>query len=54
VRMGGAGLQQWGSSRYAAGSMREVSLLALGSHGVSVQRLEAYEMASMWDPHDTQ
>jgi hypothetical protein len=29
--------------------MRELSLVALGGGGVTVQRLEAYEMASMWD-----
>lgn len=39
-------------SGYSAGSMRECSLVALGGGGVTVQRLEAYEMASMWDPHE--
>jgi hypothetical protein len=50
----GGGVRASSSSRYAEGSMREVSLVVLGSHGVSVQRLEAYEMASMWDPQDTE
>jgi hypothetical protein len=36
------------SSGYAAGSMRELSLVALGGGGVLVQRLEAHEMGSMW------
>jgi hypothetical protein len=36
------------SSGYVAGAMRELSLVALGGGGV-VLRLEAYEMASMWD-----
>jgi hypothetical protein len=36
------------SSGYMAGAMRELSLVALGGGGV-VLRLEAYEMASMWD-----
>jgi hypothetical protein len=41
------------ASGYSAGSMRELSLVALGADGVTVQRLEAYEMASMWDDaHD--
>jgi hypothetical protein len=36
------------SSGYMVGAMRELSLVALGGGGV-VLRLEAYEMASMWD-----
>jgi hypothetical protein len=36
------------SSGYMAGAMRELSLVVLGGGGV-VLRLEAYEMASMWD-----
>jgi hypothetical protein len=39
-------------SGYSAGAMRELSLVALGGGGVLVQRLEAYEMASMWDAQE--
>jgi hypothetical protein len=39
-------------SGHGVGAMREPSLVALGGGGVLVQRLEAYEMASMWDAQD--
>jgi hypothetical protein len=37
---------------YGVGAMRELSLVALGGGGVLVQRLEAYEMANMWDAQE--
>lgn len=52
VSLGPVGGSSGKQSTYSVGSMRECSLVALGAGGVTVQRLEAYEMASMWDPED--